>query len=66
MGSKLDAHRGSIMKMLDGDPKVSVRVILEYLRLDGYEGGITILRDYLQEVRSGNIGPAHTVHICAL
>ena len=51
VGSKLDAHRGSVAKMLDEDPKVSARVILEYLRRDGYEGGITILKDYLQEIR---------------
>jgi transposase len=50
-GSKLDPHRGSIAKMLDEDPKVSARVILEHLHRDGYEGGITILKDYLREVR---------------
>ena len=50
-GSKLDAYKGSIAKMLDVDPTVSARVILEHLRPEGYEGGITILKDYLQEVR---------------
>ncbi len=50
-GSKLDPHKGSIAKMLDVDPKVSARVILERLRPQGYQGGITILKDYLQEVR---------------
>lgn len=51
VGSKLDPHRGSVAKMLDTDPKVSARVILERLRPEGYEGGITILKDYLQEIR---------------
>jgi transposase len=51
VGSKLDVHRGSIIKMLDRDPKVSARVILEHLRREGYGGGITILKDYLREVR---------------
>ncbi len=50
-GSKLDPYRGSITKMLDADPKVSARVILEHLRREGYGGGITILKDYLKEVR---------------
>jgi len=51
VGSKLDPYRGSIAKMLDTDPKVSARVILEHLRPEGYGGGVTILKDYLQEIR---------------
>ena len=43
--------RGSIAKMLDSDPKVPATVIIEYLRRDGYGGGLTILKDYLQEIR---------------
>ena len=50
-GSKLDPHKGSIAKMLDSDPKVPATVIIEHLRRDGYGGGITILKDYLQEIR---------------
>ena len=50
-GSKLDPHKGSIVKMLNVDPKVPATVIIEYLRRDGYRGGITILKDYLQGVR---------------
>ncbi|MCA1735712.1 MAG: IS21 family transposase [Actinobacteria bacterium] len=50
-GSKLDAHRGSIAQMLGDDSKVAATVILERLRRDGYGGGITILKDYLAEVR---------------
>lgn len=50
-GSKLDPHRGSIAKMLGADAKVAAPVILERLRRDGYDGGITILKDYLAEVR---------------
>ncbi len=37
--------------MLDVDPKVPATVIIEHLRRDGYEGGITILKDYLVQVR---------------
>ena len=50
-GSKLDAHKGSIAAMLDVDPRVPATVIIEHLRRDGYEGGITILKDYLVGVR---------------
>jgi len=50
-GSKLDPHKGSIAKMLDTDPKVSARVVVEHLRREGYQGGISIVKDYLQEVR---------------
>jgi transposase len=49
--SKLDSHRGSIAQMLGVDSKVAATVILERLRRDGYEGGITILKDYLAEIR---------------
>ena len=55
-GSKLDPHKGSIAKMLDVDPRVSARVILERLRRDGYGGGITILKDHLQVVRPLFVG----------
>jgi transposase len=50
-GSKLGPHRGAILKMLDQEPSVPATVILERLRRDGYGGGITILKDYLVEVR---------------
>jgi transposase len=50
-GSKLDPHKGSITRMLGEDPKVPATVIIEHLRRDGYRGGITILKDYLQQVR---------------
>ncbi len=51
VGSKLDPFSGSIVKMLDVDDRVPATVILEHLRRAGYEGGITILRDYLAEIR---------------
>jgi len=50
-GSKLDSHRGSIIEMLKDDARAPATVIIERLRRDGYDGGITILKDYLQEVR---------------
>jgi transposase len=55
-GSKLDPHKGSIAAMLDVDPRVPATVIIEHLRRDGYEGGITILKDYLVGVRPLFVG----------
>jgi transposase len=55
-GSKLDPYRGSIAAMLDVDPRVPATVIIEHLRRDGYDGGITILKDHLQEVRPLFVG----------
>ncbi len=37
--------------MLDEDAKVPSTVVLEHLRRQGYEGGRTILKDHLREVR---------------
>jgi hypothetical protein len=53
-----------IAAMLDTDPKVPATVVLQHLRLSGYAGGITILKDYLTKVRPsflpcGSDIPAH-------
>lgn len=56
VGSKLDPYRGAILKMLDEDAEVPATVMLERLRRDGYEGGITILREYVAEVRPLLVG----------
>ena len=50
-GSKLDPHKGSIAVMLAEDARAPASVILERLRREGYDGGITILKDYLGGVR---------------
>jgi len=50
-GSKLEAHKGSIAGMLKVDPSAPATVIIDHLRRDGYGGGITILKEYLREVR---------------
>ena len=50
-GSMLDSFRGSILMMLDSDAIAPATVIIEHLRRDGYGGGITILKEYLREVR---------------
>lgn len=51
MPSMLDGHRDEIRAMLAEDPNVAATVILERLRRSGFVGGITILRDYVRQVR---------------
>ena len=50
-GSLLDPFKTSIAAMLDQNPKVPATVMLERLRREGFRGQITILRDWLAEVR---------------
>ncbi len=50
-GSKLDPYRGSVLMMLDEDATAPATVIIDRLRLEGYSGGITILKEYLRRVR---------------
>jgi len=49
--SMLGPHRDAILAMLKEDEKAPATVIREHLQAEGYAGGITILKDYLQEVR---------------
>jgi transposase len=49
--SVLDPHREAILSMLKQDAHVRATVIREHLQAQGYAGGITILKDFLQEVR---------------
>ncbi|MCA1677997.1 MAG: IS21 family transposase [Actinobacteria bacterium] len=50
-GSLLDSFRLDIAEMLDSDAGVPATVILDHLQARGYEGRITILKDYLQQER---------------
>ncbi len=49
--SLLDPHRSAILALLDEDSKAPATVIREKLQAQGYAGGITILKDYLVQVR---------------
>lgn len=49
--SKLDPFKDEIERLLEIDPKVSAVVMRQRLEALGFEGGITILRDYLREIR---------------
>ncbi len=49
--SKLDPYKDYILKRLGEYPKISAKRLLREIRKDGYEGGYTILKDYLTSVR---------------
>lgn len=49
--SKLDPHRDLIDQLLEQDPLVNAPVILQHLQQHGFDGKITIVRDYLQKIR---------------
>jgi transposase len=49
--SLLDEFKDEIRAMLVEDPQVRATVMLERLRRSGYQGGISIVRDYVRQVR---------------
>jgi transposase len=48
--SKLDPFKGSIARMLEAHP-YSVAQILQKIREEGFDGGYTIVKDYVHKVR---------------
>ncbi len=48
--SKLDPFKPTILRMLENHPYSAVQ-IFQKIGEDGYQGGITILRDFVQKVR---------------
>ena len=49
--SKLDPFKGAIAEWLEKDPGVSAAVIEQKLRASGYQGGHSILREYVRNAR---------------
>jgi len=49
--SKLDTFKPAITELLEKDPTATAAVIAQRLRQLGYQGGITIVKDYLHAVR---------------
>jgi transposase len=49
--SKLDPFKEQIATLLETDPRASAAVIHQRIASSGFEGGITILKDHLREVR---------------
>jgi transposase len=49
--SKLDSFKPAISELLEQDPEASAVVIAQRLRPLGFDGGLSILKEYLQRVR---------------
>jgi transposase len=49
---KIDPFKSTVAGLLEQDPSASAVVILQRLRPLGYEGGITLLRAYVSQLRS--------------
>ena len=49
-GSKLDTHKGTIMRLLENHPYSAVQIMTR-LREDGYAGSYTILKEFIRTVR---------------
>src|SRR5262249_4034950 len=55
--SKLDPHKPVVVGLLQQDPTLKPRLILQRIRALGYSGGITILRDCVRIGRRKTSGP---------
>src|SRR5210317_2132549 len=55
--SKLDAHRDLIKEFVEADPQVKAPVVLQRLQDNGFDGKITIVRDYLKKLRGCQSSP---------
>ena len=49
--SKLDPFKAALAELLEKDPTAPATVLLQHLQAQGYQGGITILKDHLQALR---------------
>ncbi len=49
--SKLDPYRDRIKELLEKDPEVKTPVILQRISKEGFDGKVTIVRDYLRQLR---------------
>src|SRR5262245_46994057 len=57
--SKLDPFKPTITELLQQDPAVTAVVIAQRLRPLGYDGGISILKEYLHSVRANTAPRAY-------
>jgi len=55
--SQLDPCKDEIARLLEMDPKVSAAVMHQRLTDQGFDGGMTIVRDYLPDVRAATKKP---------
>ena len=55
--SKLDPYKEEIDRLLGIDPGVSAVVVRQRLRAMGFDGGVTIVKDYLATIRKSRHSP---------
>ena len=55
-GSKLDPYRELIDEYLEQDPEVKAPVVLQRLSENGFDGKISIVRNYLKKLRGQKKG----------
>ena len=53
--SKLDPFKAAITELLQQDPTANAPVIAQRLRPLGYDGGVTVIKDYLRAVRRTSV-----------
>jgi transposase len=49
--SKLDPFKGTIVRLLESDPGYTAQQVLQRLRPEGYDGGYSILKEFVRTVR---------------
>ena len=59
--SKLDSFKGTILRLIQSHPYTASQ-LLSRLRRDGYDGGYTILKDYVRQVRPKTAPAFLTLH----
>src|SRR5204862_5931119 len=59
-GSKLDPFKDEIHRLLGGDPRLPGQRVRELIAPLGFDGGKTIVDDYLREVRPLFLPPPRT------
>jgi len=52
--SRLDSFKKDVLKLLKEDPETTAMVVLQRIRSRGYDGGYTILRDWIKSQRLGS------------
>jgi transposase len=53
--SKLDSFKSAIAELLEQDSAVSVALIEQRLRAQGFDGGMTIVKDYVRTLRKSTV-----------
>src|SRR5215831_1162689 len=52
---KIEPWKGAIADLLEKDPEATAPVIAQHLKLLGFDGGLTIIKDYLRTLRKNSV-----------